>query len=219
MRLYHFLKAEHALDDLQRRRLKISSLDDLNDPFELLGADLGDKAMRRAFQETRTELAQQCGVLCFSRRWRNPLMWSHYADRHRGIYLGFDVPSGKCATMNYDATRLPDVLPKLLTGGDEAQEQTMCRLLTTKFRDWKYEDEVRVFSSLETVDPVTGYCFADFNDSLVLKAVILGPRCERRVGDIADQCRGRYPGVRVFAARLAFRSFSIVERRGSAVVV
>ena len=147
------------------------------------------------------------------------MLWSHYADRHRGICLAFEVPSGKCALMNYDAKRLPDVLPKLLTGGDEAQEQTMFRLLTTKFRDWKYEDEVRVFASLERVDPVTGHCFADFDEDLLLKAVILGPRCDRGESDIVNQCRGRYRGVRVFAARLAFRSFNIVERRGSAVLL
>lgn len=219
MRLYHFLKEEHALDDLKRRRLKISRLDELNDPFELLGADLGDKTTRRAFQTMRAELAQQCGVLCFSRSWRSPVMWSHYADRHRGICLGFEVPTGKFATMNYDAKRLPDVLPKLLTGGSEAQEQAMLRLLTTKFSGWKYENEVRVFSSLETIDADTGYPFTDFNANLRLKTVILGPRCKHPVEEIAAQCRGRYPGVKIVAARLAFRSFRIVERYGSAVVV
>lgn len=219
MRLYQFLRANDALDDLQRQRLKISRLDELNDPFELLAADLRDKAMRRAFEATRAELVQRYGVLCFSRGWRNPVMWSHYADRHRGICLAFEVPTAKFASMNYDAKRLPDVLPKLLTGTTEAQEQMMLRLLTTKFRDWKYEDEVRVFSALETVDSATGFYFADFGDDLILKVVILGPRFKGRASDVANQCRDKYRGIKVFKARLAFRTYSIIETRGSAIVV
>jgi hypothetical protein len=31
-RAYHFVSLQHGLDDLRRRRLKISRLDDLNDP-------------------------------------------------------------------------------------------------------------------------------------------------------------------------------------------
>ncbi len=219
MRLYHFLRASDALDDLQRQRLKISRLHEMNDPFELLAADLRDKSMRRAFQETRAELMKKFGVLCFSRGWRNPVMWSHYADRHRGICLAFDVPSDKFSPMLYDAKRLPDVLPKVLSGTAQAQEQMMLRLLTTKFEDWKYEDEVRVFSDLETADPATGFYFSDFGRDLTLREVILGPRFEGRLSDAADQCRGRYPGIKIFNARLSFRTYSIVERRGSAVVV
>ncbi len=35
-RVYHFLKAEHALSNLERRRIKISVFDDVNDKRELL---------------------------------------------------------------------------------------------------------------------------------------------------------------------------------------
>jgi hypothetical protein len=34
-RAYHFISLQHGLDDLRQRHLKISRLDDLNDPFEL----------------------------------------------------------------------------------------------------------------------------------------------------------------------------------------
>ena len=40
MRVYHFISAEYALDDLRKRRLKVSFLEDMNDPFELLGGSL-----------------------------------------------------------------------------------------------------------------------------------------------------------------------------------
>ena len=44
MRLYHFLSAENALDDLTNRRIKLSQIDDLNNPFELWCFDTGRSA-------------------------------------------------------------------------------------------------------------------------------------------------------------------------------
>src|SRR5687767_14278862 len=91
MRVYHLSNAEFALSNIALRRIKISRFSDLNDPFELLGANLKDKNYREAFRLTRDELHNDKGLLCFSRSWGNPVLWSHYADKHRGICLGFDV--------------------------------------------------------------------------------------------------------------------------------
>jgi len=41
-RLYKFTKAEFGLLALQHRRLKISTIDDLNDPFDLYSVDTTD---------------------------------------------------------------------------------------------------------------------------------------------------------------------------------
>jgi hypothetical protein len=40
MRLYYFLDKTYGLEDISKRRLKISLLNDLNDPFELFGMQL-----------------------------------------------------------------------------------------------------------------------------------------------------------------------------------
>jgi hypothetical protein len=31
------------------------------------------------------------GVACFTELWNDPLMWAHYADKHRGVMIGFDI--------------------------------------------------------------------------------------------------------------------------------
>ena len=56
MPVYHFLAAHWAEDDLARSRLKISRFDDLNDPFELLAPELGDRTVREAFQAVRDDM-------------------------------------------------------------------------------------------------------------------------------------------------------------------
>jgi hypothetical protein len=35
VRVYHFLSAEHALDDIKKQRIKISEIGQLNEAFEL----------------------------------------------------------------------------------------------------------------------------------------------------------------------------------------
>lgn len=36
-------------------------------------------------------MSEKYGLLCFCETWQSPLLWNHYADRHKGICLGFDV--------------------------------------------------------------------------------------------------------------------------------
>src|ERR1035441_3016297 len=90
-KLYHFTSADHALDDLRNRRLKIAQFDDLNDPFELRSVDLSGAGHAAALDQFKAETARDYGLLCFSEEWNNILLWSHYADQHRGVCLGFDV--------------------------------------------------------------------------------------------------------------------------------
>src|SRR5687768_16056458 len=87
VRVYHFVNQLYGLDDLSRRRLKVAQIDDLNDPFDLRVFASGDPRMRQALERHRANLALSHGMLCFSRSWKNPVQWSHYADRHRGVCL------------------------------------------------------------------------------------------------------------------------------------
>ena len=50
MRLYYLTKLDTAKLILQERRMKLSLVDELNDPFELLGASIGEKLARRVFK-------------------------------------------------------------------------------------------------------------------------------------------------------------------------
>ena len=136
MRVYNLTTKEHALSNLKNKRLKISKLDELNDPYELLGIQLPDKEIRKAFKNTRHELSLKYGLLCFSRFWINPVLWSHYGDKHYGIALGFDIPDDKLEEINY--------VPSLLSANyhswfSEGAEALMNKLMRQKYIDWQYE--------------------------------------------------------------------------------
>jgi hypothetical protein len=82
MLVYNFVNAKYGLENIEKRRLKISNLMALNDPFEFLGCDLQDKVFRRKLKEVKAEMAKQAGVLCFSASWHSPAQWAHYLGGH-----------------------------------------------------------------------------------------------------------------------------------------
>ena len=214
MRAYHFIDCQYGLDNIRRKRLKVSRLQDLNDPFELLALELPDKRVRNAFSEVKEQLHKNRGILCFSEKWSNPVMWSHYAEKHRGLCLVFEIPEKLLASISYSQKRLKDVLDKLFSNLQEVQEDAMARILTTKFSHWKYEKERRLFVGLDTPDEF-GNHFVDFSEQLKLVGVIVGPRSAITRADLSavlSHANLAHP-IKVFKARLAFNSFRVVKNQ------
>ena len=210
--IYHFLSSQYALEDLERRRLKIAQFHDMNDPFELLALELSDKTIRRSYRAFVREMARNYGVLCFSRRWGNPVLWSNYADKHRGICLGFEVPSNCLLEVRYAANRLPKTINAELKAGGLDQDD-MKEILGTKFKSWEYEEESRVFLRLEDRDPNSGLYFKKFGSDLTLTQVILGARCEVTKAKALERMGAAATSVRLVKARLAFTEFGIVRNK------
>lgn len=213
MRVYHLLSAKWARDDLMRRRLKVAQFADLNDPFELVAGNLSDKPLPRRFARWKRPILAAYGVLCFSRSWRSPVLWSHYADKHSGMCLGFDVPTGILKDILYVKSRFPLTEADLRSGGptDALRERLFC----TKFQHWKYEKEVRVIVRLQDAVKEGCYYFQPFDARLRVKEVIAGARCSLSQADLLDSLGACAADVVITKARPAFTSFSMVEdKRG-----
>ncbi|MBI3795077.1 MAG: DUF2971 domain-containing protein [Nitrospinae bacterium] len=155
-RAYHFLPEQWALEALFKRRLKISILNDLNDPFELSNFENANQNEGLAWKQMIEEISNKFGVMCFSKGWQNPLLWSHYADKHKGICLGFEI-SGDLKEIIYRDSPIPYNEVKVLFDSrlyqknpdNKAQNEKMMEVYRTKYVGWKYEDEARVFTSLQ----------------------------------------------------------------------
>lgn len=212
MRAYHLLPAEFALSDVALQRLKISRLNDLNDPFELQALNLGNrKDVRRALAGWKSDLSEMHGLLCFSKNWHNPVLWSHYAARHKGICLGFDLEDGLSKDVKYASERLiKEIVHDTI---DLAVDESLVQdLLYTKFEHWKYEEETRVFVELDSKTIESGCYFYPFGDQLRLREVILGPLCEIPIAQVRALVKNLYKTpVYVMKARLAFKWFKVVE--------
>src|SRR3954453_9362265 len=72
MRAYHLVNEQFGMDDLVKKRLKIATLKDLNDPFELFAVSLTDSAVRRAFRKMKDELSRTPRFAVFQPRLAQP---------------------------------------------------------------------------------------------------------------------------------------------------
>ena len=214
MKLFHFLSAQNAISDIDLKRIKISRIGQLNDPFEFLAADLADAWKKAALEKWKNELDEKYGLICFCANWSNPLMWGHYADSHKGIALGFEIPDETASDVllgvdyTKDRARIafdPDA--RSVVGGKD----TVNMLLKTKFEDWKYEEEYRYFIDLESSQKEGSNYFADFSDKLVLSDVILGFKCDLRIEQVKELIESNYANVRVLKAGLHQQLFEVVE--------
>ena len=210
MRVYYFTSEEFALSNIINERIKVSLLDDLNDPYEFMGVDISDKEFRKAFNAGREEAAKTAGVICFSKCWKNPLMWGHYGNKHKGICLGFDIEDEHIKEVDYVPELLkPDIDMKKKLGG--LTEDFIENIFRLKYEGWAYENEVRVLVPLEERDP-SGYYFTDFEGNMQLREVILGQKASTTIDQVKKHLCSYKSQIRVFKSRIAFTKYEVVHQ-------
>ena len=86
---------------------------------------------------------QERGIACFCEQPDDMLMWGHYADGHRGLCLEFDTRCVifKSAWKVHYSEKYPsmNIADAMIKGEIDA-----LAMLTTKARQWEYEQEWRV---------------------------------------------------------------------------
>ncbi len=209
VRGYHLTPEAHALSNIALGRIKITRFSDANDPFEVLGLHFGEWKTRKLVRAFKNLQNATTGLLCFSGNWTNPVLWSHYADKHRGMCLGFDVEKTEAQPVEYQDERL---LEKL----DEVSDPSLLpmalqrRLLKTKSHHWRYEEEFRRFVTLSSAVRDREKLFWPFDNCMRLIEVVLGPESRLDVLETRAMVAAMTPGVSVFRSRLAFKSFRVV---------
>lgn len=115
-------------------------------------------------------------VTCFSQSPVEPLMWAHYAEKHKGVCYWFDK---KVFDENYTSGEVvySSSLPKLhvdfgVTSSGEI-ERHLDNIVLTKSQSWAYEKEFRFYISSEE----TAHKF----NPQALKFVILGMRSAQEI--------------------------------------
>jgi len=172
---------DYSFGNLARRSVWFSKPETFNDPFDCdinfkiidvtaenvkamvvrMGGANGksfsnDDAINMALAATEIVKKKQwakTGVACFTEESENILMWSHYADNHRGFCLEFDTSYHpfkpfKTETVikvnyadSYPSLSINDIPQKILSHSLSLPKT----LLGTKSLHWCYENEWRIF--------------------------------------------------------------------------
>ena len=213
--IYKYCSLESAEHIIKDKRLKLTALSDVNDPFEALAqkrtyfknrksADelLNRSVQRQAFEliyEGKTMEAAQFhhaiknsdlvaevvqdavknvnsmkmtqGVrtnifcTCFSETCDNILMWSHYADQHRGCCIAF-----KTDNLNLLPVEYVDKRPLVCSDDIESK----MKFILKKHTNWSYEREWRYLKVAPEISKKDLPIFLPIGDSIV--AVYFGAR-------------------------------------------
>ena len=177
-RLYYFTCTKYALEGIQKRRLKATQLDKTNDPFELLACRSESVEGMETEEYFRWRHSLDWRMLCLSKTYKNPLMWGHYADKGKGICLGFDViiddgsPVPRAFEVDYQPARVrPDYEPPGLASIPSSLKFWLNTRLV-KSRDWAYEKEWRMWVHTHddlTFDTDKDMYFIPFKNRLTLE--------------------------------------------------
>lgn len=194
---------------IRGRRLRISRIRSLNDPFELMPFELSDRELRAKVRRIVDGMHENRGFVSFSEQWTNPVQWAHYAENHQGVCLGFDINDEKLARIHYAADRVPVVLMEHAI--EERDEQAVLRFLFTKFEHWQYEQERRIICALESAD-IDGHFYQSFSDDLRLREVIVGARNTTLTKRELSGALNTYRDVNYFKVRPAFRTFTMTKQ-------
>ncbi|MCH2074202.1 MAG: DUF2971 domain-containing protein [Puniceicoccaceae bacterium] len=180
LRLFRFRAInEYLWQELEMAEIFACKPQLLNDPFDCQVDPIS--ALSRALEKTEDPeraivlnhikasflasdpRANDVGLSCFSLSMENQLMWTHYADSHRGVCLCYDIPEAHFRT-HYPTTNQDHYLVGIadikygndsyfswLLEGDfhnpvpsEPTTNAAAQTLVSKAACWAYEQEVRI---------------------------------------------------------------------------
>lgn len=210
--IFKYGTLKHLKDTLINNKLGFSKASRLNDPFEI--AHHFHNSSSEDVREKRRNYLNGVEISCFSRNPNEPLMWSHYADKHQGVSYIFDemelVTFGLCS--DFGDVVYSSHIPKIYYHNTEHLEQSEIELrfqlkpvIFTKSLVWKYEKEYRIILK-KGIEP--------FFRSKSLKGIILGQKTglfyEREVLDVVNIANeNREEKIKVYYSNLSTEKYEV----------
>jgi hypothetical protein len=147
------------------------------------------------FDNIQTSI-KNVGVCSFSLILEEPLLWSHYADGHKGLCLTYEMPfqsffkpsktiPGAIIPVDYGENQLTDWLientpEKAKMNTKKLSYDLISKILSIKGEGWKYEKEARIICNREGAYPIPKDCLkqvcfgmnADESDMTLIRQII-----------------------------------------------
>jgi len=238
MILYKYLKPKR-IDVLENKRIAFPRLFDQNDPYEgqlalLPDANEMDEALKDDFRVEQVAYRvhfenrySQFGVLCLCEENNNLLMWTHYAENHKGFAIGFDTTNpffaskwemdyflderivgegfGSIRKMDYKTEK------KKINIGDN---YSMYDIFFMKSFHWEYEQEYRIVKNISKSTEATDI---DMSKQVPLiqfpvdavKEIILGLQTEEEITKSLLHLKSDFPNSKIRKAYLNYFNYQI----------
>lgn len=180
---------EHSLADLINNEITVCSPRVMNDPYDTLLMKWGENL--RFTQPEKKHVRPLCDSF-ESYRIRsfchlsdkdgrdmvaNVLMWAHYANNHKGYCIKYCFSDSFIQTEERRTTRFREInypdrdVPFNLNSSSINTDQALC----TKFKDWEYENEVRLITYIPDIKG--DYLSVPLDKDSYIESVYFGYRC------------------------------------------
>jgi len=149
-------------------------------------------------------------------------MWSHYAENHTGVVIGFNIDGvlhlkneiGDLSNLSAEAfDSLSDVGAVYYSKTKAPYPDDRNGILAaayTKDECWAYEEEWRVIRNLQTLHSAAPDVFVSNFTSESVRCVIIGPRTPLEIeNEICRLLKANYHGVHLLAASLDADAFTV----------
>ena len=149
-------------------------------------------------------LSENIGVLCLSKSWKNPLMWSHYSAGFQGFCGGDELPLDSKALPKLEVTYSDERFPlnETVVLKNRITPELVDGIIARKSLHWKYEEEVRYIISLSYPKLESNADSSQFyltHGSLAVQEILLGLRCSRNMrAELCALARKSYPHAMVY---------------------
>lgn len=146
------------LETIKKSEIWLSNPNEFNDPFDcamLIGNEninVNDIEIKTA--KVFDSIKRRVYISCFAepKLLKKPLMWSHYAEKHKGICLEYDF--SEIIIQGFKI--YPVIYKSVFKDLDEAFKKNIneftVNAIYTKALDWRYESEWRLMEFKETED-------------------------------------------------------------------
>ncbi|MFQ7593460.1 MAG: DUF2971 domain-containing protein [Acutalibacteraceae bacterium] len=150
------------LNSLVNNKIWLSTPEKYNDPFEFhftLYPEVEEVARRTGTEHFWVDIREEYNakvakkieeskrkfcLCCFSEEYKNILMWSHYAENHKGICVEYDFRNYR-KVLYLEKVKYANDVVKFPQGGFEGFNRIFC----TKALPWSYEHEWRLILNAE----------------------------------------------------------------------
>lgn len=161
-----------------------------------------DKYWMELHEEFKEQNNKLFGIFSTTSKNDNLLMWSHYADSHRGFCIGFD----KFILFPLIHASLGPVLyetefPKI--GMFDRSDGTLTRILSTKSIDWKYEDEYR-FIKMNGARTII-----NFPNEAVLEVILGHAMKEEYKDEIVKIVKAKFIKAKTYQSQVDLKEFKL----------
>lgn len=205
-------------EQLRRVLSRETLLDQLNTQ-KPLALEMMRQALKQLTPTMNAEFYRQAdamiGILSLTENQNHLLMWSHYADFHRGMVLEFDSTNeffNRRRSINDEFYHLRQVVYSRRRPHVDLLRTDCLELFLTKSQDWEYEAEWRMMLPIKDCQEVSTAVHVQGFPSECLKAVIFGANSSSDLrAEVRNtiQSNASFSHVRVLFAKLHMHEYTL----------